>query len=546
MVAVTPEILKKAYVLAQRDPVVAQWLAAREEGQGYLTFRPRPDDPDNFDEQHSFVHNRDDMAFLVGGNAAGTTTCAMYKLANFVLRQQPPPRRNTPFWVISNSYPTTCGVCWGEKLWGMGFIPPQEIANISWIDKGMNWPRAVVLKPWPKAKGGQSNRNWVLEFRSYEQGRKAMQARAIGGFCFSEQFPWEIFQEVFRGTRENLFPGGQFAEFTPIDPVLSLDIEKIMDDPPPNWRFYRCNTKANLPYLAGGERWFEQFMASVPDELKETRTTGALAVFEGVIYPAFDRRIHVIDPAECVPLFDGTQVHVLATDWGSSEEHAQVTLWGYYDFQGNWTIYDEYWTVDQKKIITDHSREVLDRSKEWGWPVVEEKQGSTPKRRIAIEQKRFCHPNHADSESPGNIRVFNAEGIPTIPVKKGPDSVLQGIYEVKRLLHVNSITGQPMLRISAKCVHLIEEMRKYRWRRGRRATEGTVLNPAAATPQPLKRDDNAVDTLRYMVIGERKYEGWEPPKSSEPVYNAAERHAVQIHKIATSATAARSAVQLAK
>jgi hypothetical protein len=58
----------------------------------------------------------------------------------------------------------------------------------------------------------------------------------------------------------------------------------------------------------------------------------------------------------------------------------------------------------------------------------------------------------------------------------------------------------PRLMISKNCRHLIAEMRKYRWMRGRRPEEGNYLNPKVAVAQPLKRDDDCCDALRYMLF----------------------------------------------
>jgi hypothetical protein len=256
-----------ANIVAQ-DPDLLK-LSAIIDTSFWYNFRPRPDDPANFDQQEGFVNSKDSVAFHIGGNAAGTTEAAMFKLAKFVLHDQPPPRPNTPFWIISNTYEQVCGVCWAEKLMGHAHIPACEINwnDIRWLSAKQSWPLSVPLKPWPC----NPHNNWLLEFKSYEQGRTALQARSIGGFCFSEQFPLDLFIETLRGCREYMFPGGQFAEFTPIDPVLSLWVEKAQDEMPEGWAFYRANTEANKPNLADG--WYDNFFAAVPDEMIEVRRT---------------------------------------------------------------------------------------------------------------------------------------------------------------------------------------------------------------------------------------------------------------------------------
>ena len=479
------------------DPVLARWADSRP-NDALFNFVPRPDNPANFDEQSSFVYNKDAVAFCIGGNAAGTTESSIFKLANFVLRDQPPPRENTPFWIISNTYEQVCGVCWDEKLYGHGHIPDCEIdwENVRWLSKKDGWPASVPLKPWP----GRPGKNWKLEFKSYEQGRRALQARSIGGFMFSEQFPLQLFLETLRGCREYMFPGGQFAEFTPIEPELCLWVEKVMDERPPGWQFYRQNTQANVTNLADG--WFDQFFASVPEEMLQTRMTGALATFEGVIYPSYSPAVHVVD--EDI-IFPPNVTHYRGVDWGASEEHPFVCVWGYLDGIGDWYIYDEYWSVDQTRITMDHVAEIQER---WPWPV------GDPNYRMTF----------ADPSRPGEINEFAQRGIDTYPAS---NDVYKGIDAVRSLLKTNPATGKPKIKISGRnCPHLTEEMRKYRWKRGRRPTEGVTLNPAVATPVPLKRDDDTVDALRYLIYSASRQHGIAPSSMSHSEYQ--KRKGVQI------------------
>lgn len=469
-------------------PSVAKFLEDLE-NVAYFNFTPRPDDPANFDQQASFCFNRDPVAFLIGGNASGTTEAAAYKTALFVLSQQEPPRPDTPFWILSNTYQQTCSTCWQEKLLGHGHIPESEIDfnRISWISKAKGWAERVPLKPWRRG----SKNNWCLEFKSYGQGRQALQARSIGGFWFSEQFPADVFLEVLRGCREYMFPGGQFCEFTPIDPVLCVWVEKLLQDPPSGWKFYRANTQKNKANLADG--WFDQFFASVSDEMLQTRMTGALATFEGVIYPSFNPAVHVCETVD----FPHGVYYFRAIDWGASEEHPFVCLWGYVDAEGNWTIYDEYWSTDQTRLLTDHIEEIETRSREWGYP---SNYGRNP----------MYGALFADPSRPDNIAMFSSAGIWIEPAN---NDVYKGIEAVRVALKVNPLRQRAGLRIFKTCVHLIDEMRTYRWRRSKRADSANMLNPTVAAPAPLKRDDDTVDALRYLIYSYNCRRGYGSPDS---------------------------------
>ncbi len=461
-------------------------------------------------------HHNYELAGVIHSN---TTECAAYKTALFLLRQQPPPRKDTPFWIISNTYEQVCGVCWCEKLHGHQHIPECEVQwdRVRYLNTAQGWPASVPLLPWPTERGGDPNKNWLIEFKSYEQGRRALQARSIGGFWFYDQFTWYLFIETLRGCREYMFRGGQFSEFTPIEPVLCLELEKLIDKHPEGWRFYRCNTEMNKPNLAEG--WYEDFFASVSDEMMATRMTGELAGFEGVIYPSFHREIHVVDEIKPEDIPRGVH-HYRGIDWGASEEHPHASGWGYRDGKGCWTIYDEYWSADQSLITLDHAEETVRRSRYWGWPYIWRDTVKMGKLLVPGESLHH-HESFADPSRPGEINEFGLRGVPTFSAS---NDVFKGIDCIRSLLKVRA-DGEPMIKISSRCKHLIEELRKYRWKKGRKPTEGLIRNPQVAAPEPLKRDDDSVDWLRYMIYSAERGRGAVPGSMSHREF--AKRKSVQ-------------------
>lgn len=472
-----------------------------------------------------------ELAGVIHHNS-GKTAASAKKCADFVLGTQP-PRKNTPFWIIGATYKQVSGVAWAEKLEGQQFIPRSEYddKDITWYDSKLRWPLSVKLKPWPNGN------NWVLEFMSYEQGRSAMQARSIGGFWFSEQFPWNLFLEVLRGCRDYMIPGGQFAEFTPIEPELCIAIEEVMDDPPPGWGFYRLNTEANRPNLA--DNWYESFFGAVPLEMMATRKTGALATFEGVIYQTFNPLIHVIDETSkdpwrremCrLPWLPGS-IHNRAFDWGSSIEHPMAAVFGCRNGAGDYYIYDEYWNNSQDFIIQDHAVQVMARSLSWGWPQPEYFKAPPAALQHYVEQVmkefeaikvgmngsranaekiegRIFGDNYADPSGTGYIRIYQNCGI---PITAASNEVFTGIDEVRSLLKINPVTGRPRLLIHSRCKHLIEELRKYKWKKRRKSG---IFTQEVNRPEPFKKDDDVADSLRYYVKSIARDQGIKPSSTS--------------------------------
>ncbi len=495
-----PELTAEELAIAQSDPEFSSWFATLST-DSFFSFKPRPDDPANYDQQASFCFSNDILSILVGGNAAGTTEAGAFKAAQFVLAKQPPPRKDTPFWILANNYSQVGDVIWKEKMIGHGHIPKSEVRwdKISWRDLKRGHPEIVPLKPWPK---GDQDKNWCLHFMSYEQGREALQAASIGGFFFSEQFPLEILTEAFRGCREYTFPGGQFAEFTPIDPQLCIWVEQAMEQPPPGWQFYRCNTAKNKKNLAAG--WFDSFFGSVPDELLQTRLTGALATFAGAIYQSFNPYIHVCEfdvPRGCR--------HGIGTDWGQSELHPQCSVFGAEDGTGTWWIYDEYLSRDCTKILEDHARALVEQAAAHGWPIKERVFSTNRIRTLANDAEWGM--NYSDPSRPGTISEFSMRGISSCPAS---NDVYDGINYLRGLFKVNVHTGQPKIFIHKRCRNLIEQLRKYRWQPMR--GKGLGMGQAAPRPVPLKMDDDLPDCLRYLVYSRRMRPSITPSDAAKP------------------------------
>lgn len=447
-------------------PSLPQLLA--QASSPLYTWRPRPDCPEEFDEQTSFVESDALVSWMLGGNGSGKSAAGAHKAARFICYQQAPPRKNTPFWVISSNYDLSCGMGWCEKL--STIIPRRMVDRIQYLSTAQGYPRTVVLKPWPNGN------NWVLEFKSYEQGRQAMQARSIGGAWFSEQCPMGLFDEVFRGAREYMFPGSIFGECTPIDPVMSQEIKQRYDasisGKLPGWKFFRLNTKKNIDAGGVSREWGETFFQSVSSELLETRSIGAFAGYEGVLFPQFNPAVHGVEnlvvPPGCI--------HYIAIDWGASAQHPFACIWGAIDGAGRWYIYREY--VSRLQVdFAFHAAKIKEIMQEVGWGT----------------DSFFYRNGFADPSRPDGFYTFANAGIPVSPAN---NSVVEGIETIRLLLGDRS-RGMPirLLIDREKCPTAMQQMPSVRWVLG--SEKG--LNPAMPKPAVLKANDDVFDCIRYLT-----------------------------------------------
>lgn len=438
-----------------------------------------------------------------------TTECMCHAVAKFVLHDQPPPRRDTPFWLVGGSYSQVCGTLWKEKLYGHGHIPKVEVDfdRIDWFKPNQGWPFRVPLKDWP----GRPGKNWTLVFKSYDQGRAAMQAESIGGLAFSEQFEFSILEEVLRGCREYNFPGSKMIEFTPVDPSLSSELQEMIENGfapknradrkngarylPDTWEIYRANTECAMEAGHISREWFHEFFGMVSDELLQTRLTGAWGTFEGLVYAGFNPAIHVV-PDELVDHPPGVR-YIRAIDWGAGPENPFACLWMYRDGVGIWTVFDEYYSTDQAKTPLDHLAEVKARHP---WPTHSPFHGMT-----------WCDPSNVGMRRIAQTMGFNIGG--------GRNAVFEGITCVQQKLQGNPALAHfdaagkyvipPMLRIHEGCRNLRREFQQYQWEKG-----GGGLNPKSPRAIPVKKNDHALDALRYGIYSEENWEA-SPPQAFE-------------------------------
>jgi hypothetical protein len=451
--------------------------------------------------------------WMAGAWHHNTTTTSLLKACKFML-ETPPPRRNTPFWFIAESY-EQIGSIYDEKIAQFGLIPPHIIDKdrIHWNKRNNNWPfRVPLISP-----EGPVGRNWTMEFKGWRQGRGQFQARAVGGFCFIEQFPWVILDETLRGAREFNIPGSKMAEYTPVDPSMSQEIEEMIEngvDPgmgnrankdakylPEGWKVYHMNTKCAKDHGHVSEAWFKEFFSMIPDSMLDVRMKGLFASFEGVIYPEFMPQIHCCGD-EIWPIVhsEGTY-HLRCIDWGTGPDNPFVCLWIAVCSDGTSYVYDEYYSNSSDCTIIDH---LVNVQEQWEW-------SNSPQFGMT----------YADPSDPGNFRIASRlneyarkhcdKVVKNISMGRAKNAVYEGIEHVRLMLKPSlkrAVMDPNTLKVEEKfmprlmihkgnCPNLVREMKAYRWMQPGDHT--TAANPRNAPRQPCKFNDHACLTADSLV-----------------------------------------------
>lgn len=254
--------------------------------------------------------------------------------------------------------------------------------------------------------------------------------------------------------------------------------------------------KENLPedYLRG--------LLAQPKEWQKRFVQGSFDVFSGQIYDEFNPHIHVLpQPFEIPQQFERFR----AIDHGTATGHATCCLWFAVDFDSNIYIYQEYYREDE--VVSKHVEMINKLSQ------VRNTKGD-------IMQDHYAYTvidpsTHAKTKEKDGYRFSVADeyldaGISTIAAQ---NDVRAGINRVKEYLKIDPTRyhpflkdeegeprqGAPRLYIFPQCENLIEEIAQYRWKTysGKMLANVDRDDPKEA---PVKRKDNAVDTLRYGIM----------------------------------------------
>lgn len=409
-------------------------------------------------KQLAFHRCKKRCRWVFGGNRSGKTECGAAE-AVWIARGSHPYRRNRKDafgWVVSLTSQVQRDVAQKKIL---HYLRPDWIEEIVMTSGRKDSPQTGVIDQIlvKNVFGGIS----VIGFKSCDQGRERFQGSSLDFVWFDEEPPKEIYEEC----RMRLIDrkGDMFGTMTPLKGLTFL-YEEIYLNPkndPEIW--YEFMEWADNPYLSKTES--ERLGASMDEASLQSRRYGRFAAREGLVYPEFDESVHVIDPfpvpaewQECISIDPGLKNPLSA--------HFYCT-----DFDGNVYVVGEHYLAG--KDVDFHARALHDLADKLGW-----KRDEKGRLRALIDPaagQRTLASCKSVSE------LFYERGI--LVSSRVDKDVFAGIAQVKSYL--NRKNGLPDLYIFKNCVQMIREFKGYFWGNGE---------------APVKRDDHAMDELRYYLM----------------------------------------------
>lgn len=395
--------------------------------------------------------------WVFGGNRSGKTECGAVETIWLATGTHPykQNRKNISCWVVSLSSQVQRDVAQSKILY---YLNPDLIVDIVMSQGKKEAPYlgiidTIVVK---NALGGTSK----IGFKSCDQGREKFQGTSLDFVWFDEEPPYDVYLECKMRVLDKC--GEVFGTMTPLKGLTWVYNEIYLNEKgnPDVW----CEFMSweDNPFLNKAE--IESFSDSLNADELNARKYGKFSSFGGMVYSEFDENVHVIDP------------FTVPTDWYDAISidpglnNPLSCHWYAVDYDGNVYVIAEHY--EAKKDILYHSKKIKEKCKQLGWKTLPN--GNY----YALIDSAANQKTLAGVKSVSEL--FYDLGI-TVNGKVNKD-LFSGIQRVKSYL--KNANGQAKLFIFKSCTNLIREIKGYFW---------------SDSDNPVKKDDHALDELRYYI-----------------------------------------------
>lgn len=310
-----------------------------------------------------------------------------------------------------------------------------------------------------------------VEFMSYDQDVDKFAGTSRHFIHFDEEPPQDIYIECM--TRLIDTKGSWWMTLTPVMGMEWMFDDIYMpgkNDPESNISVIEVDMTEN-PYLDQQE--IQEYLKLIPDEDIDARQHGRFVRRGGVIYKAFDRRIHVVPSLDEVP-----SLWELYASLDHGFNNPTAWLWHGVDSDGNVVTFAEHY--ESEMIVEEHAQQVK---------LINKSIGRDPGIFVgdpAIAQRQAVTGTSIQAE-------YAQHGI---YVTLGSNEILAGINKINSYLSYDLKAGKkPRWVITENCVNLIREIQKYRWKTWANKKSERQNNKFDV---PHKKDDHACDSARYF------------------------------------------------
>ncbi len=413
-------------------------------------------------KQLAFHKCRKRNRWVFGGNRSGKTECGAVECVYMARGIHPyrENRQNVVGWVVSLSSQVQRDVAQKKIL---NYLRKDWIEEIVMMSGRKDAPEVGVIDliRVKNVFGGVS----VIGFKSCDQGREKFQGASLDFVWFDEEPPKDIYTECRMRVMDK--QGDIFGTMTPLKGLTFAYTDIFLNKYNDEEIWYEFMEWSDNPYLS--EREVQRLESGLDGAELQSRRYGRFASAEGLVYPEFDERVHVVEPFDLPKEWQDK----ISIDPGLNNPLA--SLWFAVDFDDNVYVVAEHFAAG--KDVDFHADAIKDISKRLDWH--SDNKGritalidSAAKQRTLASSKSVCE-------------LFYERDILVNPdVDK---DLFAGIARVKSYL--NQKNGLPNLYVFSCCVNLIRELKGYFWGSG---------------DMPKKTDDHCLDAMRYYLMSRPK------------------------------------------
>ena len=396
--------------------------------------------------------------WVFGGNRSGKTECGAVECI-WLARGIHPFRKNKKCvngWVVSVSRQVQREVAQSKIL---HYLNPDWIVDVCMMEgKREGYENGIIDYIVIKNLSGLNSK---IYFKSADQGREKFQGASLDFVWFDEEPPEDIYYECLMRVFDK--KGDIFGTMTPLKGLTWVYNEIYLNDKnnPEVW----CEnmTWEDNPFLDKSE--IELLTSTLSESELESRKYGRFMSSGGLVYSEFDENIHVIEPFD-VPLSWQDNISI---DPGLNNPLS--AHWYAVDYDGNVYVIAEHF--EAKKDVVYHAEKIKEISNKLNWHRASNGMIST-----LIDSAASQRTLAAEKSV---VELFYDNGILANP--KVDKNLFAGISRVKSYL--KNAEGKAKLFIFKTCTNLIREFKGYFWGKG---------------DNPIKKDDHALDELRYYIV----------------------------------------------
>lgn len=398
------------------------------------------------------------IRFVFGGNRSGKSECGAVETV-WLARGIHPYKQNKKdvmCWVVSLTSQVQRDVVQKKIL---SYINKKWIVDLIMLSGKKENPEngiidQIIIK---NVFGGQS----VIGFRNCEQGREKFQGTSLDFVWFDEEPPEDVFNECKMRVFDKR--GILFATMTPLKGLTWVYDKIYLNSSCDDNIWYEFMEWADNPYLDKDE--IEELTKSLSESELKSRRYGTFNSNEGIVYTEFDESVHVIEPFD-VPKewYDNISIDPGLKNPLSCHFYAT-------DYDGNVYVIAEHY--ESGLGVMQHAEKIKAIADRLQWH-----RGAGGRLNALIDSaanQRTLASEKSVSE------LFYDYGI-NVNSNVNKD-LFSGINRVKSYLR--TADGKTRLYIFSCCSNLIREIKGYFW---------------GNSDAPIKRDDHALDELRYFIM----------------------------------------------